>query len=239
MHSPWWYRRRDAVFGIIYAIGFTVGGVVSGALTGRYVPFFIDLGSRWGNAGIHAVIAVMLLLLLGCYALRLWGSSYLHAGIVWSDNSRTDSLVVAGPFRYVRNPLYFGNILMALGMGAFAPLAGWATISLLNVVFIAALIHWEERGLRERYGAQFSTYCKAVPALFPTLHPVPESGHVEPSIKQGLLAEIFVGSILLGMVALLTVKGGIGFAVFFGLYAVGMTLQRVAAGGGNSTSQVA
>ena len=183
--------------------------------------------------------AVMLLLMLGCYALRVWGSSYLHAGIVWSDNSRTDSLVVAGPFRYVRNPLYLGNILMALGLGAFAPLTGWAIINLLDVIFIAALIHWEERGLRDRCGEQFYAYCESVPALFPTLHPAPESGRVDPSIKQGLLGEIFVGSIHLGLIALLTIKGAFGFAVFFVLYVIGITLQRVAAGGGSSTRQVA
>ena len=238
MRSPWWYRRRDAVFGIIYGIGFTAGGISFSAHP-RYVPLFINLGSRSGAVGIGIAAAVMLVLMAGCFALRLWGSSYLRADVVWSDDSRTDSLIVAGPFRYVRNPLYLGNVLMALGMGAFAPAVGWAVINLLNMAFIAALIHWEELGLRERYGEQFTRYCAAVPALFPRMVPVQGNAQIEPSIKQGMRAEIFVGCLLLGMILVFVVPGIYKYVLFAMLYVVGIALQRVAAGGSARTEQVA
>ncbi len=66
---------------------------------------------------------------------------------MWSDDARTDSLVIAGPFRYLRNPLYVGNILMALSFSLFAPIGGWIDINVMNLVFVGALIRWEERGL--------------------------------------------------------------------------------------------
>jgi protein-S-isoprenylcysteine O-methyltransferase Ste14 len=32
-------------------------------------------------------------------------------------NVKTELLIADGPYRLVRNPLYFGNLLMVLGMG--------------------------------------------------------------------------------------------------------------------------
>jgi protein-S-isoprenylcysteine O-methyltransferase Ste14 len=225
--SPWWYRRRDVVFGLIYGVGFTAGGVISSAMTGEYRPLFLQIGLRIGD---DTVYAAMLALAAGCFAIRFWGSSFLHASIVWSGNARTDSLIVAGPFRYTRNPLYLGNCLLALSMGAFAPLSGWIVINLLNLFFVFALIRYEERGLQVRYGAAFDTYRRAVPALLPTLHPAPPNAVPTPSIKEGLKSEVFIGSILLGMIVLIVTPGALGFEIFVALYVIGIVLQSVIAG---------
>lgn len=91
--SPWWYRRRDAVFGMIYGLGFMAGGLISGALHGSYVPAYVACGNFAGRSGAFALLVAGTALTIACFALRLWGSSYLSEGIVWSDNARVDRLL--------------------------------------------------------------------------------------------------------------------------------------------------
>ena len=128
--SPWWYRGRTLVFAAIYFAGFFLGGAISFATTGKYVA--LATGSFTLAAFAAACVAL-------CLVLRVWGSSYLHAGIVWSADARSDEFFVAGPFRFVRNPLYLGTIFLAIGVGLMAPPVGCAFIIAANLVFIVML----------------------------------------------------------------------------------------------------
>ena len=83
-------------------------------------------------------------------------------------SDRAEPLVVAGPQRYVRNPLYFAVIVVALGWG----LAGASTSVLIGAALLFAwfrffLIPFEERELRVLFGEQYGEYANRVPALFP------------------------------------------------------------------------
>ena len=49
---------------------------------------------------------------------RTWASAYLHSSVVYAAEVKTASLVADGPYRQVRNPLYFGNVLMVIGIGS-------------------------------------------------------------------------------------------------------------------------
>lgn len=81
---------------------------------------------------------------------------------------RTEPLVVAGPQRYVRNPLYFGVIVMTFGWALFV---GY-TFVLLGAVgvllwFRLVLIPFEERELAALFGEQYMEYMRDVPMLIP------------------------------------------------------------------------
>lgn len=91
--------------------------------------------------------------------IRFWSSGYLR------KDARP---AVGGPYAWVRNPLYLGTYVMALG-------AAWSIGNLwllgtLTVVF-AALYHFvilaEEVKLREIFGAPYLKYCELVPRFFP------------------------------------------------------------------------
>ncbi len=189
--SPWWYRERTWVFAAIYFAGFFIGAAVSVAVYGTYVPV------AGGSAALLAFAAFCAAL---CYVLRVWGSSYLHVGIVWNADARSDSLLVAGPFRYVRNPLYLGNVFLAIGVGLMAPLAGCALIVVANVLFTVALARHEETILEAAYGGRFRNYAAQVPALIPRLIPIAAQGSAQPSLVQGLWSEVFTGAILAGII---------------------------------------
>lgn len=225
MKPPNWYRYRSAVFAGIYSAGFLGGWGASVALRGRYLAAFTDLGSHWGGRGIAIAAAVALAVTIGAWALRVWGASYLSASTVWDPNAHAERLIDAGPFHLVRHPLYLGNILLALGLGSAAPLAGWIFIVVASVLFVNALIRYEERGLDQRHGEAYEAYRRAVPRLFPRLAFEPAQNTMHPSLAQGVRAEAFTAFLIAGVVGVFAVPR-YGAAVFALCYLLGVFVQR-------------
>jgi protein-S-isoprenylcysteine O-methyltransferase Ste14 len=81
-------------------------------------------------------------------------------------------LVVAGPYRYVRNPMISGVVfvLFAESLLLLSPAhAAWAAAFLaLNLVYIPAV---EEPQLRRRFGESYREYCRHVPRIVPRRTP--------------------------------------------------------------------
>lgn len=104
----------------------------------------------------------VLLCFLGA-SLRFWASGYLR------KDSRP---AVGGPYAFVRNPLYLGTYLMALGT-AWA-IENWILLGVGTVVF-AAIYHFiiidEEVKLRRIFKESYSNYCRSVPRFFPRVWP--------------------------------------------------------------------
>src|SRR5437762_991818 len=53
--------------------------------------------------------------------LRTWAAAYLRTYIVHDTSQHSDALIADGPFRYTRNPLYFGNLRRWRWESAFLP----------------------------------------------------------------------------------------------------------------------
>jgi protein-S-isoprenylcysteine O-methyltransferase Ste14 len=82
------------------------------------------------------------------------------------DPPRT--LVVRGPYRFVRNPMYVGVLSVLLGEAVTL-----ASLTLLcYAILVALLFHWfvvlyEEPNLRARFGQPYADYSRRVPRWFP------------------------------------------------------------------------
>jgi protein-S-isoprenylcysteine O-methyltransferase Ste14 len=91
--------------------------------------------------------------------IRFWASGYLR---------KDTRPAVGGPYAYVRNPLYLGTYLMALGTAL--AVQAWALLALGSVLF-AVIYHFiildEEIKLREIFGAPYVQFCSVVPPFFP------------------------------------------------------------------------
>lgn len=199
--SPWEFRFRSSVAFIIYFAGFSLGFAFDRALGGHGIPTYVLLGRHWGEAGIRTTASIAAVLALAGFLIRWWGSSYHQAGVVYSGRIETDSLTASGPYRYVRNPLYLGNLLQGVAIGSLGPPAATAIILIGLTVLLYRLILLEERSLRATQGAAYVRYCAAVPRLFPRLTPAPLAQTGErPNVLAGLVTEL----------------GTLGFAIWIG-----------------------
>lgn len=80
-------------------------------------------------------------------------------------------LVIAGPYRVVRNPMYVGALVALAGAAVFT--RSWALALYTVVFFLAAhafLVVVEEPGLRARFGAEYDAYCRRTGRWLPRVH---------------------------------------------------------------------
>jgi protein-S-isoprenylcysteine O-methyltransferase Ste14 len=104
-------------------------------------------------------------------AMRVWARSYLLRG---TNTRRVHArrLVVDGPYRRLRNPLYVGNMAIAAGLAlAFAgPIAG-AALLLLMFALYSVVVRSEETILRTTFPERYDEVASAVPRWWPRLRP--------------------------------------------------------------------
>jgi protein-S-isoprenylcysteine O-methyltransferase Ste14 len=141
---------------------------------------------------LHGVLGIGTLLVLLCAIVRTWASAYLLSSVVHDTELHTDGVVADGPYRYLRNPLYLGVFLLALGIGLGASRLGWTILVVGVVVFILRLITDEERQLSASQGATYAAYRAAVPRLFPSLRPRVTKGGRPPAWRQAVIGELFM-----------------------------------------------
>ena len=86
------------------------------------------------------------------------------------DPPRT--LVIAGLYRYVRNPIYLGVLGVLIGEALLfraSVLLGYAGAFFLACHLFVTM--YEEPTLRRKFGAAHERYCESVPRWFPRLKP--------------------------------------------------------------------
>ncbi len=114
-------------------------------------------------------------LVLAGELVRVWAAGHLH---------KTKELITSGPYRFTRNPLYLGRLLIFTGVALMARLP-WAHANLVVLllgwlVFFGYYMPRKERiepaRLERVHGEAYRRYYAAVPALFPHRRPWPDPG---------------------------------------------------------------
>jgi len=144
------------------------------------VPFHIgDWDSRpfplpMGAASLMGWVPMILggSILAWCYCLFL----LVGKGTPWPFDP-PKKLVISGPYRFVRNPMEGGFVLILLGeavlfRSAMLILYALAGVALLHIRELLV----EEPALRKRFGQPYEEYCKSVPLWIPRLRPYKEQG---------------------------------------------------------------
>jgi protein-S-isoprenylcysteine O-methyltransferase Ste14 len=77
-------------------------------------------------------------------------------------------LVVAGPYRYVRNPMYLGAGLALSGAALFYLSMGLLSYALIFLLTMHLFMVWyEEPALTALFGIEYKTYCREVRRWLP------------------------------------------------------------------------
>ena len=142
--------------------------------------------------------------------IRLWGVSWAGSETRTTGGVGGTFLIISGPFAYVRNPLYVGNILMYLGLGIMS-FALFPYLQIVALIFFLIQYYYivkeEEKFLREKFNEGYKDYCAYVPAFFPRILPYKNSGVVQPPYnpKAGFRSEARSLQAFLGISLLLVI----------------------------------
>lgn len=134
------------------------------------IPFLI-LGLVFGHPTITSLIAGVLVSGLG-EAIRFWGVGHATSETRVTGSVGASRLVVSGPFGYVRNPLYVGNMLLYTGFGVMANIPWLIVLTLAWFIFqYWMIVSREEEFLAGKFGQEYDAYRKSVPKFFPRFTP--------------------------------------------------------------------
>ena len=130
-----------------------------------------------------------LLIILGEW-LRIWAVGYAGGSTRTRTLGAARDLVTTGPYAYVRNPLYLGNLVLSLGICVVANVYWMIAVLLIGfLIQYTPIIRSEETYLMDVCGDRYRAYCAAVPRLIPHLRPNGEpSGH-DFSLRRALKSE--------------------------------------------------
>ena len=145
-------------------------------------------------------------------ALWTWAKAYSPIESGAGSHEAPGVLITDGPYRYVRNPIYLGSLLLIIGFGFFQSRLGFLLLIPLVVIFLYRLINFEEARLQERYGDAFLAYRRDVPRLLPALHPLASTGTCEPRWSRAIRREAYLWGYVVALIAfVVTLNDRVGY----------------------------
>jgi protein-S-isoprenylcysteine O-methyltransferase Ste14 len=209
------FRHRFWIFGLLYYCGF--------------VPYWFHdknalesvvraVAPAISDRGDHVAFGLTALVMGLAALLRTWATAYLSTEVMKHSQVQSAALVADGPYRYVRNPLYLGNLLITVSFGALASRVGAVLIIAGIALFTYRLIGREEAQLEAAQGDNFRRFRDAVPRLLPSLRArVPASGR-RPAWKQALAGESMMwGFTITAAIFAVTLRTGPPFFIVLAL----------------------
>ena len=111
----------------------------------------------------------LLLIVLGLM-LNIWANFTLLGKISLTEREpfhTPSALVVGGPYRFSRNPVYLSVLFLCLGAAIlFGSLTLFIILIALFIIFQLWFIGWEEKKLEEVFGEEYVKYKKRVRRWF-------------------------------------------------------------------------
>lgn len=132
------------------------------------IPFYI-ICLIYSRIELEIFLTGFLLIGLGEF-LRIFSVGYIGISSRNTKNAGVDDLIISGPYRFVRNPIYLGNILIYLGFtvlsNVFFPLFSMITFVFFMFAYYF-IVRYEESMLRIQFEQNYERYLLLVPRFFP------------------------------------------------------------------------
>jgi protein-S-isoprenylcysteine O-methyltransferase Ste14 len=141
--------------------------VAPGTVAG-YIPLVLLRKGSQIETGLFAYLAFPLWIIGGVILLWSFRDFLVKGRGTPAPIDPPKELVVAGFYRYVRNPMYVGVLLTLIGH--FLWFGFWLLLTYAAFAFIATHLFvtlYEEPTLKKKFGAAYEDYLKRVPRWIP------------------------------------------------------------------------
>ncbi len=128
------------------------------AMTALHVLLPVDrlVPAPWRWSGLLLVAAGLTVMVQGAGLFR-------RAGTPLRPFQRSTSLVTHGIYRYTRNPMYLGMVVLLIGAAVlFASLSVWLPVLLFFLIIEHGFVRAEEPFLEELFGDEYRRYRERV-----------------------------------------------------------------------------
>ena len=103
-----------------------------------------------------------------------------------------EKLITNGPYAYIRNPMYTGNMFLYIGASIFA--GGWLPYLLYLVILFFSIqyslsVNYEEVNLKDLHGEAYQNYNESVPRFYPRLTSYPQKSNQKIDLMTALVSE--------------------------------------------------
>lgn len=135
-----------------------------------YIPLVLLRRGPQIETGIFAYLAIPLWIIGGVILLWSFWNFLIEGRGTPAPIDPPKELVAVGFYLYVRNPMYFGVLLILIGhflwFGFWWLLAYTALAFLMTHLFVTS---YEEPTLKKKFGAAYEDYLKKVPRWIPRI----------------------------------------------------------------------
>jgi len=133
-------------------------------------PTCIEIAGRWiGLSGIISIrygYFVVALLVLIASLIRMWAGSILTSRTVMAFKIQDKKFIVTGPYIFVRNPIYFADLIAFTALSLCLRPIG-LLIPVLIFLHYSQLIKYEEEKLKNEFGNTYLDYMNSTPSILP------------------------------------------------------------------------
>lgn len=154
------------------------------------IPFLIVM-LIFAKPTLWSLLIGFLIALVG-ELIRFWGVGYAGGETRTTGPVGGSKLVTNGPYAYVRNPLYLGNMLMYLGFGVMS-MALFPYFQIIGLIYFFVqyylIVTLEEDYLSRAFPDEYALYIKHVPRFIPRLKRYEFASNFKFDIKEALRSE--------------------------------------------------
>ncbi len=169
------------------------------------IPFIIALLYFASPTWISVSIGI-LFIVIG-ELIRIWAVGYAGGTTRATALGAARDLVTTGPYSYVRNPLYLGNLLLSLGITIFSNVL-WLIPVLIIGYFIQYLpiISVEEKYLLDSCGNVYQKYKSHIPRFLPHFRSYHNQSHHDFSWSRAFKSERRTLTAIISVIGMILVR---------------------------------
>lgn len=136
---------------VMFLLGIFVGVILQFIWSLPFIPWQIGM-----IAGLVAIVLGAILIASAAFMFR-------SAGTAMPPWETASAVVMRGPYRFTRNPMYLGMALIHAGVG-LGLTSVWILLMLVPVLWWinTRVIAREERYMAEKFGQSYQDYCQTV-----------------------------------------------------------------------------